>query len=299
MDDDQTRFSHFSRPAVSVSDLLAQSRKPTNRDQDAKQSKGTKKGLRVRLKVVYHFFRQVTKIRGVRKKLLKHQFVCMLIAAHENLLTPYMYTWIIGEGITNQRLDICVAIAFAMFGIHLLIYYLKLNYFHGSFLIVQHLRSMLTRAYLSLTEEDRMRHPMSAAALQEAYRVAFVFTVEEIRNQCYKSVFHHGLPNLYALIFSFCFLIATIDEEAASYLKALPIVLCVFLVVLVVVWYFYRALVAIPIWKMEHMLSRKYELQLDTVLTNWRTIRYVQAAQGEASKLINLYWEYIRKGQYV
>ena len=42
-------------------------------------------------------------------------------------------------------------------------WYFKLNYFHGSMLVLQHLRSLLCRKYLSLSERDHSLHSDFAA----------------------------------------------------------------------------------------------------------------------------------------
>ena len=63
---------------------------------------------------------------------------------------------------------------------------------------MQHLRAMLIRKYLSLQQDDHMRHPEFA----NAFRVAITTTAEEVRNATWKGIFHNGLPQLYKVVMS-------------------------------------------------------------------------------------------------
>ena len=82
-------------------------------------------------------------------------------------------------------------------------WYFKLNYFHGSMLVLQHLRSALLREYLTFSEREHQRHPN----LEQDFRNCIMFTCEEIRNDCYKGVFHHMLPSLYRFVCALVYIV--------------------------------------------------------------------------------------------
>lgn len=292
----KTKDGTMKRPA-SVRDLFSDT------NIYSKSTADVKANLSARLALVFGFLRRVTRVNGVRKKVVKHQIVSFFIAAHDNFLVPYMYKQIISYGVDGRRMDISLSIALFMLALYFTKYYIRLNFFHGSFLIVQHLRSLLCRKYLSLSMEDRALHFIDESALQEAYRVAFVFTCEEIRENCYKSVFHHGLPNFYGVVFSIAYIGYTISigrsqGDVGEESMYAVIATTVLLLLVVSLWYSVRARISVLIWRAELILSRKYETELQHVLSDWRTIRDTWSAQAESSKMIGTYWKYIREGQY-
>ncbi|KAL1507028.1 hypothetical protein AB1Y20_007890 [Prymnesium parvum] len=259
--------------------------------------------IRERLHLVFGFLVRITRVNGVRRKVVKHQIVSVLIAVHDCFLVPYMYRQILSYGVVEKRIDITLSIALLMLALYACKYYIRLNFFHGSFLIVQHLRSLLCRKYLTLSVQDRARLHINEAAVQEAYRVAFVFTCEEIREMCYKSVFHHGLPNLYGVISSMAFISYTIfagrsSGEVSGETTTAVMLMSFGLLVIVTLLYSARARLSVLIWRAEFLLSRKFETELQHLLQEWKNIRDTSSAQKKSATLIGTYWKYIREGQY-
>ena len=77
----------------------------------------------------------------------------------------------------ERRWDISVPIAMLMVTFQHIELHIELNYFHGSYLVVQHLRASLLRKYLSLSARDHQRWPH----LEHHFRVAITRTAEEVR----------------------------------------------------------------------------------------------------------------------
>ena len=158
----------------------------------------------LRLSLVHAFITESFRIGGLKKKVVWHQIAYFLLAIESSFLYPLMYSYIISFGVQARRQDMAVWIALWMLTLLLGKYRIKLNYFHGSMLVLQHLRAMLARKFLSLREYDHMVHPKIA----QDFRVAIQSTCEEIRNQTWKGVFHNGLPNLYKVVWSVAYLLA-------------------------------------------------------------------------------------------
>ena len=118
------------------------------------------------------FFLRVSRIKGLRKKIRNHQITSVLVAFHDSFAVPLAYQIILKYGIEKRRLDVCFATSLFALALAFVKYYIRLNYFHGSMLVQQHLRSLLVRKYLSLSERDRFETKLEGQ-LEQTFSIAF------------------------------------------------------------------------------------------------------------------------------
>jgi hypothetical protein len=131
--------------------------------------------IRTRLSLLQAFFTRVARIKGLKKKIWHHQISSVFVAIHDSFAVPLAYQVILKYGIEERRLDLCFSISLFIFALTWLKYYIKLNYFHGSMLVQQHIRALLVRKYLSLSERDRNECKLGDQ-IEQAFSVAFQTT---------------------------------------------------------------------------------------------------------------------------
>ena len=253
-------------------------------------SKVSRVELVARHRLLSDFLRELMRIKGLKRKVVWHQLAYLLLAFLDNFLYPVAYEYIIFFGLERARWDMSLWIACLMMLITLIKYRIKLNYFHGSMLVLQHLRAMLARKYLSLSPNDHLMYP----ELNQHYRVAILFTTEEIRNSVWKGIFHHGLPNLYKVLMSLLYIVAFQTDRAAFSLS-----MSFGLVVFVFSWYTYRAIAGAAIAKVEFQLSNAAELKLEKLTKSWALVQRCGLTLGTTKNVFDAFWTYIRSGLYV
>ena len=110
------------------------------------------------------------RIQGLLKKVVIHQTVYMLMALVDNFVYPLAYAYILDEGLVKKESRVTFMIGLAMMTWTMLRYHIKLNYFHGSMLVMQHLRAALLRKYLTLGAIDHARNPDVRYEFESAIR---------------------------------------------------------------------------------------------------------------------------------
>ena len=128
------------------------------------------------------------RIKGLPRKVVLHQLTSFLVAFHDNFAVPLAYQMVLKYGLEGRRLDICFATSLFISGLTFVKYHIKLNYFHGSMLVIQHLRSLLVRKYLSLSERDRFESKLGSN-LEQTFSLAF-----NVRNGCGICAQCHEIP---------------------------------------------------------------------------------------------------------
>lgn len=260
-------------------------------------------GLIKRMQLLVAFFRHCCRIDGIRMRLLKYQLSTMLLALLNNFITPVLYKFVLRYGVAQGRLDICILLALVKFVLDFNVRtYIELNYFDGEFLLMQHLRSLLCRKYLSLTEADHN----ASKELKEKFSVAVLTTCHEVRRQCWNGLFKNGvLPNLYKVLAAGLFLaldmLGVFTEGATTADVFTHIIVGVSsssLFVCVICWYLYRANTGTFWWRVELVLSRRSEAQMHKVLYGWLPIRTNGSILFETAKTVGAFWTYIRRGNY-
>ena len=298
------------RRRSSLQDVIAAKRRASVQDTIAR-------GL-----VVLKFLRWAMRINGLSKKVIWHQATSVLLAIFHCFLRPLAYSYIIYFGVERKRGDVAMWLALLMVfftliecalqplspsqpsralpGNQLLLpilrlhfsptsrYRISLNYFHGSMLVMQNMRAFLLRKYLSLSHADRISSP----ALTEHFRISIVFTVEEVRNQTWKGVFHHGLPNLYHALASAAFLFCFNPDELTG-------LIALGLFVMVVWWYVARSIQGGAIATKETELSHQSEEKLNAAMKEWAMIQECEMALASTQRVFDAFWLHIRKGMYV
>ena len=246
------------------------------------------------LRLVFGFFRAAFRIKGVAKKVALHQIAYLFIAFMTNFMHPYMYRLIILQGLENRSFKWTIFISVTMMLWQFIRYHIKLNYFHGSMLVMQNLRAALLRKYLSLGAIDHALKPNVRYEFETAIRN----NVDEVRNQCWKGVFHDGLPHLYSVLMSLVF----IGNDVARITKPETITLilscAVFLLAAPIIFYLIRINRGWDIWRATSLRENLMQARQDFLLREWRTIRRAAAEMREVSNVFEAYWSYIREGLY-
>ena len=243
-----------------------------------------------RLRLVVAFLRESFKLSGLLKKVLWHQLSYLILALFVNLIEPLAYTYVVAFGIQRQRWDVSGCVALLMLLLRLVEYRISLNYFHGSMLVLQHLRASLSQKYLSFTRLDHLRDP----TLSQRFHVAITTTAEEIRNGLWKGIFHNGLPSLYGVLSSVLYLILFQrrgQEIALSIVGGL--------VVVIFGWYATRAKRGAALGHVELHFLYRAEAELQRMLSNWSLLRETNRELRAVQRVFDGFWNYIRKGLYV
>ena len=79
--------------------------------------------------------------------MILHQIFYFIMAVVQNFLEPLAYREILQSGIGARSYSRSICIATGMISWKLYEYHIKLNYFSGSMLVMQHLRAALLRKY--------------------------------------------------------------------------------------------------------------------------------------------------------
>jgi hypothetical protein len=211
----------------------------------------------------------------------------MWLALDEVLVRSVLYNVLLKYGLQESRWDVSMLAAATMMSLRFLAYWLKLNFFHGSFLILQHLRGRLLCKYASLSARDRDANPTA----EQDYRVAITYTAEEVREQCWKGTFHRGLPAAYRVGWSLVYL--AFFSSAGSGLSLALTLTVVMLLVLEALFKFSRVAKGREIWLKGYALQRRAEQMASNMIHGWQTQK--QSVDG----VVGAYWAYIRGGPYV
>ena len=94
------------------------------------------------VQLIIGFFRSALRIKGVKQKLYLHQTAYFLIAFMEGFFKPLATRAILSFGLSNRSYKHTLAISLGALLWEIVRYHLKLNYFHGSMLVMQHLRAV-------------------------------------------------------------------------------------------------------------------------------------------------------------
>ena len=241
-----------------------------------------------RFALVQAFLREIFRINGLKRKVFWHQLTCIYLAFIDSFIYPIMYSYIIAFGVQAQRTDMAMWIALLMMLLLLIKFRIKLNYFHGSTLVMQHMRSMLARKFLSLRRDDHNRDPNIA----QDFRVAIHITCDEIRSQTYEGVFHNGLPHVYGVIMSTLYVL--VFQFSNFTLIALA-----GLVPISLIWYMLRARRGAAIAMLEFSLLREVEEKLENLVQNWRLVQESGGEQNVARQVFDGFEKLIDKGLWV
>ena len=93
--------------------------------------------LRFRMRLLWSFFGSAFRIQGMKKKVIWHQLTHALLAILDHALYPHMYSYIIYFGVERRRYDVALMVGLTMWITVFVRYRIKLNYFHGSMLVMQ------------------------------------------------------------------------------------------------------------------------------------------------------------------
>ena len=238
-----------------------------------------------RFRIGSEFLRVCFRIRGLRKKVVLHQIASMILAFFDSFLKPLAYTYIIHFGVAMGRWDVTACVALLMLTSTVVTYRIKLNYFHGSMLVMQHLRSMLCRKFLSLTPNDHG----AREEMRQEFRVAITATVEEIRSGFWKGIFHHGLPHLYSAIASILYMILYQDGAVAMIIVAA-------LAGGALLLYGRRITGGAAISGVEFRLQQNAEWQLEGMLNSFLRIQEGRRVLTTTKDVYEVFWKYLRRG---
>lgn len=97
--------------------------------------------------LIYSFFRRSFRIKGLVKKVIIHQSVYFLMEGVDGFCAPLAYSTILDYGLVQKNRKWTWLVALGMMSWSWVKYHIKLNYFHGSMLVMQHLRAALLRKY--------------------------------------------------------------------------------------------------------------------------------------------------------
>lgn len=127
---------------------------------------------------------------------------------------------------------------------------------------------------------------------------------EQVRNDCWKGVFHNGLPQIYEVVASLAYIgysQASKPPGASSSVGELGLVVgvAVLYIVVPIPWYTSRILQGLRVQRQMNTLENAMQEQQDFMLGDWRTIRRAGADHREVSVTFEAYWALIRKGMYV
>ena len=83
------------------------------------------------------------RIKGLVHKVVVHQIAYVIIACGESLVQPIIYRTVIAQGLGNRSFYWTWICGLGYISWKLVRYHIKLNYFHGSMLVMQHMRCLL------------------------------------------------------------------------------------------------------------------------------------------------------------
>ena len=260
-----------------------------------------------RARFIRSFLRRMFRLKGMPRRVLAHQLSRVWLAIDGVILQSMLLALLLEHGINKGRYDVTVALALIKLTLLLIKFRIELNYFHGSFLVLQHLRSMLLRKYLQISQHDREVEP----TIEGEFRLAINTTANDIRENTWKALFHHGLPALYRALASFiyvflCLMLPRPIGGDAGNVSIADRALIVF-AVLVSVVVFCAATSAIYfgavqsgwlMWRRHWKLQTHAEVQLQSLLSSWRHIQQEGAEDAHASAMFDAFWVHIRQGDY-
>jgi hypothetical protein len=228
----------------------------------------------------------------IAAKVFWHQLCQIHIAAERVLISAIAYQALIERGLEEGRWDAALSIAAAMMTLRFLAYRLNLNFFHGSYLILHYLRGRLLNRYATLTAQD---FDDKEASSERHYRVAIVYTAEEVREGCWKSIFHRGLPALYRVVWSLVYLAFCTGASAVlSFRLTLSIIL---LLCFEVCWRVWRLQAGRRIWLDGLKLQQEAEQKLASLLHDGHMQMGYDDRQA-AREVREAYRKFIENGPY-
>ena len=250
---------------------------------------------REHITLIWNFFARASRINGMYTKIASHQLAYFIIAYMDNFIEPLLYRLLMIHGLGERDFKWAWTIGFTFMIWRLLKYHIKLNYFHGSMLVMQHLRASLLRKYLSLDAIDHAKDPK----LRHEFETAVTYDVEALRNSCWKGVFHNGLPNLYKVLASLTYLFVF----GVSYESQWSIIVVagygLILVLVPFLWYFSSIGRGWEVWRTTNILENSMQGQLNFIMKEWRIIRRASSTLEEMNRTFNTFWDLIRRGYYV
>ena len=164
----------------------------------------------------------------------------------------------------------------------------------------------LLRKYLSLGAIDHALNPN----IRYEFESAIGTNVNDVRNECWKGVFHDGLPHLYGILAAVAFIILDLVyhlQAGTSSQAAFALIICIaiFLLIFPCIWYF-TAQGGLKngwsIWRSKNGIvwyENIMQRDQDRLLREWRTIRRAGAEMREVSIVFEAYWSYIRHVGYM